>query len=521
MQMKRRVLTLAFIGLWLLAPTAGAQPGANTTATLIFFDGAGNQTLDPQEPQNDSSFAHTQMMAIYDALILLDAAGNPTPGLALSWAYNDAMTEFTLRLRQGVRFHDDTPFNAAAVARNFERDKALITRIGAASAETMNAITAVEVVDEFTIRLQLKEPNGQLPYYLGGTAGMMISPAAIADNAFGAALKAVGTGPYKVCAVESNLRTQMVRNDAYWAGTAGRPASFEHHYVPDGRARLNAVRSGQATFAMIDPRQIAEAKAAGLQVQINEKNSTWDIYLNVKRETIGNLKLRQAIMHAVDREAIVSALGFGASQPAVQLFASSSPMFDPALEKLFPFDQTKARKLLAETGYPNGVDINFIMLNTTEFRPLGEAIQAMLGEVGIRLKFDQLDVSQFPSFRRQQRGDMMLGRWGGRPDALQAFQTVTATGGPVNAGDAATPEIDALVAEARRMNPTDPKRVEILRRLNRLTTEQVSHIGVMTRSMVYAFRPGCITGLPPYLPTGNDRMNDVQIGAACKVGAIT
>jgi peptide/nickel transport system substrate-binding protein len=499
----------------LLANTVTAQ--APTVGAIIYFDAVSNQTVDPQEPQNNSSFAQGPLMAIYDSLIRLDEAGDPRPGLAESWNYNADLTEITLKLRSGVTFHDGTKFNAAAVARNFERSTALGTRAGFATSETMNAITAVELEGEDVVRLKLKGPNGQMPFLLGSQAGMMISPASLTEGAFGATLKPVGAGPFRVRSFESNVRTIMDRFDGYWAGATGRPATIEHHFVSDGRARLNAVRSGQANLALIDPRQIAEAKAAGFTVQINEKNSTWDFYLNVKRDNIGKLKVRQAFMHAMDRQAVADALGFGASKPTAQLFASSSPMYDKALDEIYPFDQAKAKKLLAEAGYPNGVDVTWVLLNTTEYKLIAEAMQSMLAEVGIRIKFDVVDPSQFVTFRRPPtRGDIMMARWGGRPDPLQAFQEVTGTGGSVNAGDAAVPEIDVLIDKARKLDPADPARMVVLRQLGRLTTEQVSHFGLMTRSNVYAYKPGCISGIPPYLPTGNDRINDVRLAANCK-----
>jgi len=504
-------LGLAWAG---IAP-AGAQ--YNTAATLVYFDAVSNQTLDPQEPQNNSSFAQGPIMAIYDALVYLDPAGNPSPGLAESWTYNPDLTEITLKLRPGVTFHDGTKFNAAAVAKNFGRSAMLGTRAGFATSETMAAIAAVEVVSDDTIKLKLKSPNGQMPFLLGSQAGMMISPASLTEGAFGASLKPVGAGPYKYRSFESNVRTVMDRYDGYWGGAAGRPATIEHQFVPDGRARLNAVRSGQANLALIDPRVMAEAKGAGLAVQINEKNSTWDFYLNVKRDNIGKLKVRQAFMHALDRAAISDALGYGASKPTAQLFAQSSPVYDKALDEIYPFDQAKAKKLLAEAGYPNGIDITWLLLNTTEYKQIAEAVQSMMAEVGIRLKFEVVDTSQFVTFRRPPtRGDIMMARWGGRPDPLQAFQEVTGTGGSVNAGDAAVPEIDVLIEKAKRMDPSKPERMEVIRQLNRLTTEVVSHFGLMTRSNVYAYKPGCISGIPAYLPTGNDRINDVRIADKCK-----
>jgi len=501
-----------------LAPAShAADVQGSPTATLIYFDAVNNMTIDPREPQNNSSFAQGPLMAIFDALVYLNEAGEPKPGLAESWSYNADLTEITLKLRKGVTFHDGAKFDAAAVATNFERATALGLKAGFAVYDTMNQIASVDIRDEHTIALKLKTPNGQLPYLLGSQAGMMISPASVAGDAFGSSFKPVGAGPFRVRSFESTQRTIMDRYDGYWGGTAGRPAAIEHHFVPDGRARLNAVRSGQANLALIDPRLINEAKGAGFAVQVNEKNSTWDIYLNVKRDNIGRLKMRQAFMHAMDREALADALGYGASKPTAQLFAQSSPMYDAALDKIYPFDQKKAKALLAEAGYPNGVDVNWVLLNTTEYKQLAEAVQAMMAEVGIRIKFDIVDVSQYITFRRPPtRGDIMMARWGGRPDPLQAFQEVTGTGGSVNAGDAASPEIDALIDKAKRLDPADPARMVVLKQLARLTTELAAHFGIMTRSNVYAFKPGCIGGIPAYLPTGNDRINDARVGDKCK-----
>ena len=421
----------------------------------------------------------------------------------------------TLKLRRGVTFHDGSAFNAAAVAKNLARSRALGTRAGASTVETMSQIAAVETGGDDTVRLRLTAPSGQMPYLLGFQAGMMMGPEGLDETVFGANVRPVGAGPFRVKAYESNIRTQMVRFDQFWQGVEGRPAGFDHNYVPDARARLNAVRSGQANLALIEARQINEAKAAGLAVQINEKNSTWEIQPNTSRDNMGKPKLRQAFMHAIDRAALAEALGYGASRPTAQMFAGSSPVYARELDDLYPYDPDRARALVREAGYPNGVDVTWLLLNTSEYKQIGEAVQAMLAEVGIRIKFDVVDVSQYYTFRRPpQRGDVLMVRWGGRPDPLQTFQE--------NAGSkalpwgAATPEIDALIERARGLVPADPRRLEVLRQLARVTTEQATHFTLMTRSAVYAYRPGCVLNLPAYLPTGNGRVNDARVGAKCK-----
>ena len=505
------------------ARSAGkGETAFNPNAVIVYYDSSGNATLDPAEPQNGSSYSHEALLAIYETLIRFDQDGNLTPGLAESWKLSDDLTELTLHLRHGVTFHDGTPFNADAVRRNFERSAALGKRAGNTVADTFRQIATIETIGDDTVKLKLQEPSGQIEFRLAYNSGMMISPAAFtvapgAEPVFGATLKGIGAGPYQVKSFESNVRTIMTRFDGYWHGKEARPAGFEHHYIPDSRARFNAVRSGQATIALIDPRQIQEAKAAGLGIITAEKNALWDIYLNVSRPALRDVRVRQALMYALDREALSDAIGFGSARPTQQLWATTSPFYIKELDSRYPFDQAKARALIAEAGFKDGVDITLLLLNTTEYRQLGEALQGMWAEVGVRLKFDVIDVSQYNQFSRPTpRGDIMIGRNGGRGDAVEGLMQIVGTGGGVNPGGAASPRIDELLGKARRLNATDPERLKVMLDLSREISEQVGNIPVITRANVYAYRPGCIVNLLPYMPAGDERFNDVRVGANCK-----
>ncbi|MBS0642431.1 MAG: hypothetical protein JSS43_21425 [Proteobacteria bacterium] len=504
------------------APAQGAGPKYNTDATLIYYDSSGNATLDPAEPQNGSSYSHESLLAIYDTLIRFDQAGNLTPGLAESWTINDDLTEITLKIRKGVTFHDGAKLDAAAVKRNFERSTALGKRAGNTLADTFQQIGTIETVGDDTVKLKLRQPSGQIEFRLAYNSGMMVSPAALeplpnGDPVFGATMKPIGAGPYRVKSFDSNVKTIMTRYDEYWRGKEGRPAGFENHYVPDARARLNAVRSGEATIALIDPRTIADAKAAGLTIQMVEKNALWDIYLNVSRPVLSDVRVRQALMYALDREALADAIGFGSSKPTGQLWAPSSPFYIKELDTRYPYDPAKARALLAEAGYKNNAEITLLLLNTTEYRQLAEALQGMWADVGVKLKFDVIDVSQYTQFARPTpRGDMMIGRNGGRGDAVEGLMQIVGTGGGVNPGGAASPKIDALLQKARILKSTDPKRLETMLELSREISEQVGNIPTITRATVYAYKPGCILDLEAYMPAGDERFNDVKIGPNCK-----
>lgn len=515
----RRLALAAWVAVGVpgLAAAADKPPAPNSAASLIYYDMAGNETLDPAEPQNNSSYSHEALLAIFDSLVRLDAAGLPGPGLAESWTRNPDLTEITFKLRPGVTFHDGTPFNAAAVQKNFERSTALGRRAGGTTYETFSLIAGVEYQGDDVVRVKLKAPNGQIEYWLASTAGMMISPAALKEGAFGGSLTAIGTGPFRLKNFDPNVTTIMPRNDAYWGGTAGRPAVFEHHYVPDGRARLNALRSGQANIALIDARQIPEAKSAGLFIQVVDKNALWDIYPNLKKGPLGDIRIRRALMYAIDREGIAAALTNGSAHATEQLWSEKSPFFVKELETRYPFDQKKAKELMAEAGYKDGFELTQLLLNNSEYRQIAEALQANLAEVGIRIKFDVVDVSQFPLFfKPPPRGDMLMARYGGRSDPVQTVYELVGTGGSYAPGGSASPRIDELLNKARGMAAADPARIGVMQDLAREISETAATIPVISRANVYAYKAGCIQNLEAYLPSGDDRFNDVTVSSGCK-----
>jgi peptide/nickel transport system substrate-binding protein len=500
----------------------GGEPAAvedaDPDAALVFFDASGNETLDPAHPQNNSSLSYESLLAIYDRLIHQSDEGEPIPGLAEEWSYNEDLTEFTMTLREGATFHDGTPVDAAAVIANFDRDKSLTQPIGATMQTTLGLIGSYTAPDARTVVLELTEPNGQMEYWLSANAGMMISPEALTPGAYGTSLDPVGAGPYALESFESNVVTKMARYDDYWGGIEGRPARFENHYVTDGQARLNAVRSGEANLAILDANQIPEAEGAGLDVQVNQQVGMWNIYTNLAGPDIGDVRVRQAIMHAIDRQSLVDALTFGSAEPVQQLFPEGHPVFLDDMADAYPYDPDKARELLAEAGKSGGVDIDFVLLNNTEYRQLAEALQQMLAEVDIRLNFTVVDISQAGVFYRDPanlQGEVMMARWGGRPDPLQTFQEVTGPEGTYTPGGTASPEIDQLIAQASALTPEDPERLEVIRDLNRVVTEQAATFPIMTRSNVFAYPTGCIGNLTPYLPAGDDRMNDVTVSTTC------
>ena len=190
------LFTAAVLGCGASVAPLAAEP--NPAATLIYYDAVGNETLDPAEPQSGSSFSQEVLLALYDTLVRLDDKGNPGPGLAESWQTNADLTVYTFKLRQGVKFHDGTDLTADVVKRNIDRNMALGPRSSGAMIDSIKPLASVEVLGPYELKLNLKSPSGQIPFVMGGVAGMVASAASVNGEDFGATFKPIGSGAYRL-----------------------------------------------------------------------------------------------------------------------------------------------------------------------------------------------------------------------------------------------------------------------------------------------------------------------------------
>lgn len=501
------------------APETGQQDEAGAVAadpegSIVFMDSAPNPDLDPAGTLSDSSFSQAVLYALYDRLLTFDGAGAIQEGLATEWAFVDEdLKTFEFTLREGVTFHDGEELTAEVVKANIERVQDLGDTAGPTVRAAAGNVDSVEAVDELTVRVHLKDSDGGFPFALATQFGMMISPNSL-DGSSGVDLDAVGTGPYELVSFTPNNTTKMKRFEDFWAGTDDRPENFEIQYVTDDQTRLNALRSGQANVVLLTPRQVAEAESIGLEVRVNDTSSMWVMYVN-SSEALDDVLVRQAIMHAIDRASISTALQFGTGQPSVQLAPPGAPGFIEDADDLFPFDPDRARELLAEAGYEDGLELEYVLLNTPEYVQITEVLQQQFAEVGITIDIVTLDISQAGQFMAGDVGDLMLARWGGRADLLKTFEVVVGPGATYAPGGVVTPELEQYIIEARGFAADDPERVNALEAVNRETVEQAANIPIVTRSNIYAFNDGCFSGLDPYLASGSNDWRDVTVAPDC------
>jgi peptide/nickel transport system substrate-binding protein len=453
-----------------------------------------------------SSYDNTWLFPVYDRLIHMDPSGQAIPGLASAWRYGDGGAWLELELRQGVRFHDGTAFDAAAVAANIERAK---TVTGSSVRAELEKINRVEIVDSHRVRLHLDSPDGALPLILSDRAGMMISPTAFDSPRLDR--HGVGAGPFRHLEFRLGNRSVYERFEDYWDPSAAGVARLELLLIPDETTRLNAVRSGQADGATIGTLQIEQARLSGLRVQTGVGLEFLHIQLNRQRSHFADRRVRQAMNHAIRREAIVRALGLGYGQPTVQPFPEGYPAHDPESGRLYyPYDPDRARALLAEAGLADGFEFELIVPNISAYLPLYEALHDQLAAVGIEARPRVLEGAQISErFYGATESDAALVTWGGRPDPSQTIDLLFTPGSLPNPGGHSTPEVVRLAAAARREIDPD-QRVALLQAATREITREALGMILSMPSSTFATRPN-VAGMQVWASGNKPEFRNVTV----------
>ncbi|MEU7816045.1 ABC transporter substrate-binding protein [Pseudonocardia sp. NPDC049154] len=443
-----RVVTAALLLVLVAAcapiPTSGggaeqASGPADPNAILRWANAVGLSRFDPHRAS--SSNDNTHLFLTYDRLVHTDADGRAVPGLATAWEFGPDGTTMDMTLRQGVTFHDGTPFDAAAVKANIERAK---TVTGSAVAPELRPVRSVEVLAPDRVRFVLTAPTASLPLVLSDRAGAMISPGAF-DNP-DLDQNPVGAGMFRVTAYQPGARIEYRAAQNYWDPAAVRVAGIDMPIYTDSVTRLNALRGGQIDGAVLSPEQVAEAQASGVRVEPGRTSNFWYFQPNRTRSAFGDVRVRRAIWHAINRQALVDVLARGYGELAAQPLPEWSPGHDPSIgPDPYPYDPARARQLLAEAGLPTGFTFEALVATSPDVQRVAEAIQADLAAVGITMTSRVLEGAQITDeFFVRKQGDLLLGPGGGRPDPAQTTGLRYLPDGFNNPGGHTTPEMQRL-----------------------------------------------------------------------------
>jgi peptide/nickel transport system substrate-binding protein len=328
----------------------------------------------------------------FDRLIAIGDDGKYQPRLALSWDTSADGKAITFKLRQGVKFHDGTPFNAQAVKSNLDN---LIPP----KATILGGIASIDVVDDYTVKLNLPSYNNLiLHHFATNPATWMYSPEALNKNgADWANTHPVGTGPFMLKDYQPNISLTLIKNPNYWQKGLPYLDGIEISQVSDAMTQMITLKAGQAHAIYDALASAAQLRDEGYPLQI-APGGLQGINFDIKNsETFSKPQVRQAIEYAIDKEAICSGPGQGLYTPVYQIISSASPDYNPACPPR-KYDPAKAKKLLAEAGYPTGFSFKAFILDSA-WKDGWVAVQSYLDKVGIKMEINYVNVSAFNLIR--------------------------------------------------------------------------------------------------------------------------
>ena len=472
-------------------PASGQKPGGSITVGLE-LDIPG---LDPLKVGVYDTAAEMAAALIFDTLTSLDDKGVAVPKLALSWTHSDDFKTWTFKLRSGVKFHDGTPFNAQAVAWNIARQKDPNNHCRCAF--YIQNIEKVEAVDDLTVVYHLRDPAVSLPGVIAPAAvnNVIHSPTAIQKLGEDYNRNPVGTGPFILKSWTAGDRMVVERNPDYW--NKGRPYldRVVLRPLPDAQARFASLQSGEADLVWgdeYDADNIAKAKTdPALAVHAYTGSGAQVYAFNTKVAPFDDVRVRQALVMAIDRKKMSQAITNGLSKPATNPYGEGSWVKcqdDGAL----PFDVNKARDLIKAYGKP--VEFKMIVTATPRGRTVGQVLQQFWKQVGAAMELDQVDQTTIVTraFTRQ----FQLTPWRiidlADPD-IQMFANFH-TGSPVALANYSDPELDKLLEHAR-VTSDQELRTEDYCAISRLVNKQAIWFWTF-QNTYYALAKKKLKGLP-------------------------
>ena len=406
---------------------------------------------------------------IIEPLLTLDEQGNLHPRLATSWQVVSP-TKIRFKLRPNVKFHDGTPFNAQAV--KFTIDRAFNEKPGARWASLAGPFTGAEVVDDLTVDITTKDPYGPTLRSLAMVYVGIVSPTAVKKFGQDYGRNPVGTGPFKFVEWRTNTSITLERNTDYW-GDKTLLDRVVFKVVPEEGARMIALRTGDADMVLLPSPAELPALKKDPKFTVHEVVGGRVVFvgMNVPKAPLDDVRVRQALLHSVDVNAILANILEGAAvRPRGYLAPSVFGFKDMGLEKLYPYDKAKALALFGQAGWTPGPDgmlqkggqkmtLSWLASRGRYLKDaeLTEAAQAQLKEVGIDARVQFLEWGAAFSQLRSATLDhhlFTLGWVTTNSDADYSLYALFHSKLPPPAGwntnRYANPRVDALVEEARR-----------------------------------------------------------------------
>jgi peptide/nickel transport system substrate-binding protein len=433
------------------APAAEAQAKGGTLRVRLASDPG---SLDPAF--NTSPPERHVLHQVLNTLTGVDDKLHIVPELAESWKW-DGDTTLVMKLRKGIKFHDGTDFDAAAV--KFNLDRILDPETKSRMRGEIGEVKGVEVVDSHTVRLLLKYPSVGLLATLAQAPGMIMSPTAMKKLGKDIARQPVGTGPFKFVEWVKDDRIVVERFDGYWE--KGLPHLDKIIFKPIPDTSVAVVNLKTNTLDLIDgiePKDVAGVKSRKDLVYMETPGvNYYMIRLNTSAPPFDNKLVRQALAYSIDREALAKGLFFGTVPVAAGPITPASWAYSKDVKGIGR-DVAKAKALLAEAGKSGGGKFEMQMPPSPLFVRMGEAIKAQAAEAGFDIALAPTEGGKMMQNSLNLGYQGMLSFRTGREDPDGSTYRDFHTEGPFNRMKYSNPKMDALLVKARSTFSNDERK---------------------------------------------------------------
>ncbi|WP_167759462.1 ABC transporter substrate-binding protein [Mycobacterium sp. PS03-16] len=483
--MTRRSVVLAAV-VALVLGLAGCSTGERVdlgdaaAGNLIAAIAGEPDQLDPHK--TSAYFSFEVLENVFDTLVEPDAKLEMRPALAERWETSPDQLVWTFHLRRGVTFHDGTPFTADDVVYSYRRiiDEQLT------NVDKFSPVTDVVAVDPATVRITVKQPTPNLLTNLGGFKGMsIVSRANVESGRIGT--HPVGTGPFSFAGARSGDSIVLTANPSYWGGPP-QVSGVTFRFISEPTTALSALQAGEIDWTdSIPPQRVAQLRDdESLRLAVTPSNDYWYLALNEARRPWNDVRVRQAIAYAIERDAIVTATSYGTAARNQLAIPEGNPWYTPY--DRYSYDVEKAKSLLAEA---NAAPQRLDMLVTSEYPETVTAAQIIadnLAPLGITVDIRTVDFATWLDEQNNGNFDMLMMGWLGNIDPDDFYYAQHHTDGTSNAQKFSDPEVDRLL-DAGRVETDRQAREDIYARAATRIADQVSYIYLYNPSVIQAWTP--------------------------------
>lgn len=348
----------------------------------------------PGDILNFDAFSYAYLVqrtvrVVYNSLLRYDEKLTLHPELAESWEAAPDGLSLTLRLRQGVKFHNGRELTAEDVVANLKRAKDKAT--GGHLFNMTQTVESAEALDTYTVKITYSGPTPEM--YDTMTRLYVIAPESFEELK----RKGIGTGPFKLVEWQPGEHVKFQRHPEYWE--QGKPYVDELILKPfnDVEAMVIALESGTVDLIEGVPfKDVKRLSTAFTIVKGHEGATFYTLYCSPKLKPFDDVRVRQAMQYALNRQAIVDTVLYGTSRVTTSVFPPTSLAFDPKFDQYYSFDLEKAKELITQAGYPNGFEAT--VLATTaypEFAEMAQILKSDLAKIGVNLTIEILDPAQW------------------------------------------------------------------------------------------------------------------------------